>query len=547
MSTNLNELLTGLKKAGIEYEIIAGDSLNPEITDLVNDSRKAGKGSLYFSWPGVHVHGNSFIAKAVEAGAKAVIFQDQLPEGTEEVCRKNGAVLVRVKDSRIVMAPVSAAFYGNPSSKMIVIGVTGTEGKSTTVSLIWQLLRLCGKKAGFFSTVQYSLGGEALANPEHQTTPEAPAVQQKLAMMAENGCEFAVVESSSHGLSKKLNRLGCVDFDAAVFMNVTHEHLEFHGTFEQYRHDKANLFRALGQVCHEKTVCGKKISIKPFGVVNVEDPSAQYFVDAAQSSSKNQSPVEVIGFTTGGQAGSGNPCKEVPAIPVEKGSEIRSDSKGLTFVLNDSISVKAPLPGAFNVYNAMAAMMVVSRLAGISLQELAPKAAELVPVKGRMTTVSCGQPFEVIVDYAHTPSSFMTVFPPLRQRCNGRIFVLFGSGGERDTKKRPEQGRIASQWCDMVFLTDEDPRGEEPMALLEDIASGVDKKMVRGENLFLIPDRPSAIRKAFSLAKEGDIVLLLGKAHENSIIYKDFVMPYDEISEAVKALGEIGYGTEGQT
>ena len=178
----------------------------------------------------------------------------------------------------------------------------------------------------------------------------------------------------------------------------------------------------------------------------------------------------------------------------------------------------------------------------VSIKDLEQALKALTPVKGRMTVVDEGQDFEVIVDYAHTPSSFETIFPPLQKRLaettKGKLFVLFGSGGERDTKKRPEQGRIAEKYCDYVFLTDEDPRGEVPMDILEDIAKGcVNSK--RDENLFLIPDRPTAIFKAFSMAKKGDIVLLLGKAHENSIIYKDYLMPYDEISEAKKQLNKI--------
>ena len=233
----------------------------------------------------------------------------------------------------------------------------------------------------------------------------------------------------------------------------------------------------------------------------------------------------------------------------------------------------------------MAAMLAVSGILGVPVASLKVAAVKLLPVKGRMTVVDCGQPFEVIVDYAHTPSSFMTIFPPLRERLEreaaekagngdaaragsasascaggasgagcessktgeagmvpkrGRLIALFGSGGERDTKKRPEQGRIATEYCDIVILADEDPRGEDPMALLEDIAAGC-KNSRRNENLFLIPDRPTAIAKAFSLAAPGDIVLLLGKAHENSIIYKDYVMPYDEISEAKNQLKKLNF------
>ena len=532
-----------------DYQVVAGNVDACNISSLVYDSRLVKPGSLYFAWPGVHVHGNTYIAKAIEAGAAAVVFQDELPadvlaglRSDADSAAERDVPLIKVKDSRFAMAPFAAAFYDNPSKKMVVIGVTGTEGKSTTVFLIWQFLRLCGKKAGFFSTVQYSLGGEAVNNPEHQTTPESTVVQEKLYQMVENGCEYAVVESSSHGLSKKLNRLGSVCFDVGIMMNVTSEHLEFHGTYEQYKSDKANLFRALDECDHIKTISGKDVNVPSFGIVKASDPAACYFADCAKK--------PVYGFLMDSDVavdGASSVLSEIyTATDIKSDSQgelfsISCDKKGSSSCLISDIRIN--LPGTFNVYNTTAAMLAVSGVLGVSVAALKDVAAKLLPVKGRMTVVDCGQPFEVIVDYAHTPSSFMTIFPPLRERLereakNGRLIALFGSGGERDTKKRPEQGRIASEYCDIVILADEDPRGEDPMTLLEDIAAGC-KNSRRNENLFLIPDRPAAIAKAFSLAQPGDIVLLLGKAHENSIIYKDYVMPYDEISEAEKQLEKL--------
>ena len=188
----------------------------------------------------------------------------------------------------------------------------------------------------------------------------------------------------------------------------------------------------------------------------------------------------------------------------------------------------------------MASITAVSSLTGLSFAEVASKVPELTPIKGRMTVIQEGQPFEVIVDYAHTPSSFQTIFPPIRNRCKGKMICIFGSGGERDLTKRPLQGQIAAKYCDTVILADEDPRGEDPVELLKMIAAGAEKQgKVMNENLFIIHDRPQAIRQAFKMAKADDIVLLLGKSHENSIIYKNYTMPYDEISEAKKALNEL--------
>lgn len=548
------------------------------ISNLVFDSREVSKDSLFFALPGTHTDGNNYIEQAILAGANAVVFQGELTKSqqkdvAEAIIKRTmdnafssetpkfAPVLINVPDARFAMAPLSSAFFDNPSERLIVIGVTGTEGKSSTVSFIWQLLRACGQKAGFISTVEYSFGGEAVPNPQHQTTPEAPIIQHHLNEMLENGCKYAVVETSSHGLSTKLNRCGNILFDCGVFMNVTLEHLEFHKNFETYRSDKANLFRALDKHNHIKTIAGEKQKINSIGIVNLEDPSATYFIEATRR--------PVYGFTTEGKAGKAAAESGANAIPLPEipdnlrfmtGRNIASATYGLTFSVDadgdnsrypenydpvqprshSHFEVKASLPGAFNAYNLMAAITAVSSVTDLSFEQVAGHISELTPIKGRMTVIDEGQPFELIVDYAHTPSSFETIFPPLRKRCNGRIFALFGSGGERDLTKRPLQGQIAAKFCDFVILADEDPRGEDPVELLKMIAAGAEKEGKKmGENLFIIHDRPQAIRETFKMAQKGDIVLLLGKSHENSIIYKDHVMPYDEISEARKALKEI--------
>ncbi len=557
---------------------------NIRISNLVFDSREVTQDSLFFALPGTHTDGNNYIEQAILAGANAVVFQGELtPSQKKDVAEaiikrtidnaisddthKFAPALINVPDARFAMAPLSSSFYDNPSERLIVIGVTGTEGKSSTVSFIWQLLRACGEKAGFISTVEYSFGGDALPNPQHQTTPEAPIIQHHLNEMLENGCKYAVVETSSHGLSTKLNRCGNILFDCGVFMNVTLEHLEFHKNFETYRSDKANLFRALDKHNHTKTIAGIKQKINSIGIVNLEDPSAAYFIEATKQ--------PVYGFTTEGKAGkaaaeSGSNATPLPPIPDNlrymTARNIAAATYGLTFDVDadgesalypdnydpvqprprSHFSVKASLPGAFNAYNLMACITAVSSVTGRTFEELAALIPQLTPIKGRMTVIDEGQPFELIVDYAHTPSSFETIFPPLRKRCTGRIFALFGSGGERDLTKRPLQGQIAARFCDTIVLADEDPRGEDPVELLKMIAEGAEKEgKVMGENLFIIHDRPQAIRETFKMAQKGDIVLLLGKSHENSIIYKDHTMPYDEISEAKKALKEMGF-TQGE-
>lgn len=573
MKKNLSQLLPSLA-----YELVACDGKSSvdinEVADisvcgLAFDSRKVLPGFLFFAWAGDHTDGNSFIPDAIERGAVAIVYQGEL---SEEIKQKSAKLIVKkqmedafskaskdffpvfikVKDSRKAMAPISASFYDFPSSRLVMIGVTGTEGKSSTVSFIWQLLRLLGKKAGFISTVEYSFGKDAVPNPEHQTTPESPVIQQYLSRMLENGCEYAVVESSSHGLSDKLNRLGNVLFDCAVFMNVTLEHLEFHKDFETYRNDKANLFRALDLHNHVKTIFGVEKKIPSIGIVNLEDKSASYFASATNK--------KIYGFMTENASPQKKDILESPKnISVMEGKNVKSTTDSLEFTVEAegyssctdeipyktaeekvSFSVRAKTPGTFNAHNIMASIIAVSSVTNIPFSTIAEKVPELKPIKGRMTSIKKGQDFELIVDYAHTPSSFEAVLPPLKKRCRGKLICLFGSGGERDREKRPLQGRLAARFCDVVFLSDEDPRGEEPEALLREIAEGAFAEGKKeGENLFIVPDRKKAIRKAFSLAKKDDIVILLGKSHENSIIYKDFVMPYDETSEAEKAIDEM--------
>jgi len=526
------------EKAGL---ISIHGAQNPTVNALEYDSRKVKPGSLFFALRGLHTDGSLYIDSAIENGAVVIVHENDITDF------KDGIVYIKVKEARFAMSPISAAFYDFPSQRLLVTGVTGTEGKSTTVYLIWQLLTLLGKKAGFMSTVQNCLGGEVINNTEHQTTPEAPVIQRMLREMADNGCEYAVLEASSHGLSAKTNRLGDVDFCAGVLTNITHEHLEFHGTWEQYRDDKANLFRIVNNYAHNEGVP----FVEPFGVVNNDDKSSRYIMKLSTNSIYRYSPA----------GRDGDMILEA----------ISSNAWGNWYLValpetEEQIEIRDQLPGAYNSGNVLAAVLTVSHLLNIPIKDIIPQIKFLKSVRGRMTSVRGKQPFEIVVDYAHTPSSFHTIFPPIRERMDktgGRIISLFGSAGERDTHKRSEQGKIAAHYSDFIILTDEDPRGERPRDILLEIETGVCKdqglrvvKAVehpdmiieqnrtifeRDKNLFLIPDRPTAIRKALSLAHSGDIVLLLGKGHENSIIYADRVMPFDEITETEKALAEMGF------
>lgn len=491
---------------------------DPTVRGIAYDSRRVQPGWLFFALDGLHTDGHRYIEASIDKGAVAVVLSRELP------AYRPGIVYLQVESPRQSLSPVSADFYDNPSTKLDVIGVTGTDGKSTTVYLIHQLLTKLGRKSGFISTVQIVSGDIIEKNHYRQSTPEAPEIQGLLAQMVENGKESVVVEATSHGLSNRTNRLGDVCFKVGVMTNITHEHLEFHGTLENYVNDKANLFRALS-------------GGGAFGVVNALDAHSYVFRSAAAV------PVYSYCSTVGGT----EPDESADAAgtaSVELAAEnLRPDSRGTSFLLvagNEHRDARINLPGLFNVENTLAAVLTVWKHTAAPLSEIVALLPELEPTVGRMHTIRAGQPFEVVVDYAHTPGAFEKLLPAMKAQTAGRLIVLFGSAGERDVEKRSIQGRIASRFCDILILADEDPRGEHPAAVLEEIASGTEGR-TRGEDLFLIPDRAEAIRRAFALANSGDTVLLLGKGHEASIIYADGPIPWNEIEVAERALADLGY------
>ena len=481
---------------------------NPEISSVVFDSREVEEGSLFFALPGVHVDGHRYIEKAIDSGACGIVHSAPLES------YRPGIDYIRVSDTRAALSPVSAAFWGNPSREMTVIGITGTDGKSTTVSLIRQLLEFTGVSAGSISTVDFNIGERSGSNFLRQSTPEAPQVHGLLRAMKNAGQTHGVIEATSHGLSPRNSRLADVDFDVAVFTNVTSEHLEFHGSLERYREDKSRLFRMIADSENQDA----------FGVVNEDDPYGDLFIEAA-----GEKPVFTYSLK--------NPDADLYA------SNLHPGPGGTSFTLVTPMGkreTRINLPGIYNVENVLAALCTVAELQDEDAGELAEYLPELKGVKGRMEPIRGDMSFNVIVDYAHSPGSFQKVLPFLKSLAEGQLIVVFGSAGERDLEKRPRQGALAADIADKVFLTDEDPRGENSMDILEDIAAGA-SKMTRGENLFLIPNRRQAIREAFKTARAGDLVALLGKGHESSIIYADGPMEWDEAEVCREALNELGY------
>lgn len=441
---------------------------------------------------------------------------DPLSEYAQEVA------YIRVENSRVLMSPIACTFYDDPSSEMTVIGITGTDGKSSTSFFIQQLLTLYGLRAGLLTTVQFDLGNGPEKNSLRQSTPEAPEIHRLLRSMRENGCTHAVVEATSHGLSPINNRLGDIKFDIGVLTNISHEHLDFHKTLMRYIDDKANLFRALPPD-------------SGYAVINGAEAHRQAFIDAAGC--------KVYLYAAETEADSSATRSREKQFDLTAAG-IEETGFGQSFYVQGPElyeQLTLPQPGRFNIENTLAALLAAGHLPGQTIRDFLPFVSRLRPIKGRMVPVREGQEFQVIVDYAHTPGSFKKLFPALRRQAEqGKLIAVFGSAGERDLEKRSQLGAIASAYCDVIVLADEDPRGEAPRAILEDIAAGC-TSMQRDKNLFLIEDRPTAIRHAFQMAGRGDLVVLLGKGHEGSIIYAAGAVPWDEETAAREQLQALGY------
>ncbi len=516
MGRELVELVSSLRvcgRIGPRSQLVRG---------IAYDSRKVGPGYLFFACEGAHTDGHRYIGGAIDRGACAIIHSRPVESVSP------GVTYLRVARPRRALAPVSAAFFGHPSREIEVVGVTGTNGKSTTAFFVFQLLRALGRRSGLLTTTHLASGVDLRKNPFRSSTPEAVEVQSLLREIADAGCEFAVVEATSHGLSNKNNRLGSIAFDAAVFTNLTHEHLDFHGSMHRYRDAKANLFRMLDR--NDRSAA--------FGVVNLASPHASYFVEATAK--------PVYGFFV-----EETPAPRRRAEPMDLfACGLVASEGGVSFTLAGDpgdvsgsfrIATSIRHPGTFNVENAVGAALTVWKLTGASIESIAAHLPDLSGVPGRSESIETGQPFRVVVDFAHSPDAFQRVLPLFRETTRGKLIVLFGSAGERDYEKRALQGRIADRYADLIILTDEDPRGENPHAILEDIASGCPSRR-SGEDICLIPDRRSAMEKALRTAGPQDTVLLLGKGHESTIEYRDRTIPWDEADTARSLLAEMGYG-----
>lgn len=488
---------------------VRGNPTRP-VTGIAYDSRQVQPGNLFVAWRGATYDGHQFIPAALGRGAVAVLAEQ--PRVVPDDC-----CLIVVPDSRAAMAQLAANFYGDPSLHLGLIGVTGTKGKTTTSFLIEALLAQ-QYSTGLIGTVNLKVGPHRWRNPVHHTTPEAVDVQRLLGDMVQAGVEWAILETSSHALVT--NRVDRCAYDIAVVTNVTHEHLDFHGTFAAYLDAKLTLFDRLAEPEVKPGMAAQR------GVViNGDDPSAAAFRGRARGVREL-----VYGLTPRGDLWA---------------SDIVADHTGLRFTLHSpwgTQPISTPLLGRFNVANALAAAGA-SLLAGLPLGAVATGLAAFSGVPGRVDRIDAGQPFLVVVDFAHNADSLEQILTLLRSLTRGRLIALFGSAGERDLAKRAMMGAVCARLADHAVFADEDPRGEDRLTILQDIASGTQAAGWReGTDYWCIPDRPTAIRFALQQAQPGDVVVLSGKGHENSIIYADHVIPWDEAAEARRALAELGYG-----
>lgn len=440
-----------------------------DIRGLSYDSRKTRPGDLFVALSGGHFDGHDFIRQAIEKGAVAVIYQDQATALREKGA---GRTFVQVPDSREALALAANNFYARPSQAIHVIGVTGTNGKTTTTCLIKSILEQWGKKVGLIGTIQYMIGQEAY--PSGHTTPEAPEFQRLLREMSTAECTYAVAEISSHALAQR--RVDATVFRTVVFTNLTRDHLDFHSTMEDYFLTKAGLFNRLlsddGQV-----------------LINYDDDYGRRLLEAGQR-----------GYSYG-----------LDAAADLRAEEIHNAPGGLRFMISiqgQVHAVESSLIGLHNVYNILAAIGA-GLAVGVPIEVILKGIASAGNVKGRFERVDAGQPFLAVIDFAHTEDALERTIQTARALTQGRVITVFGCGGDRDRGKRSRMGEVATRLSDLVIITSDNPRSEDPEAIIRDIEAGVVRRNYRVE-----PNRKEAIRLAVQEARKDDLLLIAGKGHE---------------------------------
>jgi len=486
--------------------LVQGDP-TAEIRGVVHDSRRVRPGDLFVVIPGERHDARAYVPQALERGALGVVADAPLALPPDR------ALLV-VPAARPALADLAAALRGHPSRRLGLVGVTGTDGKTSTTRLLAAILDRAGQRTGWLTTVDLKIGDEIRPNTLDHTTPEADRVQDVLAEMVAAGVETAILEVSSHALA--LDRVRGCEFDLAIFTNLSPEHLNFHGTMAEYARAKARLFEMLGEP-----------SAKPgprLGVVNADDP--------ASSVMRERCPAAVLTYGI-----------EHPADVMAR--DVRLGVRGATFRLvtpRGEAQVVSQLLGRFNVANWLAATTAALER-GATLDHVVQAAAVTRPVPGRMERVDHGQPYLVVVDFAHTPQALENALRTLRPHTEGRLMAVFGHAGERDPANRPTMGRIAAALSDYFIISMDDPLHEDPAEIAGAIAAGATAIGKREERDFSVDlDRMSAVRALLDRARPGDTVLLAGKGHERRMLVGDERRPWNDREAAERALAERGYG-----
>lgn len=468
------------------------------IGGIAIDSRQVKPGDLFVALRGGRVDGHGFIAEAQRRGAAAVVGDEDL-----------GALsipYVRVEDSRRALSYLAAAFYGRPAHHLTIIGVTGTDGKTTTCNLIYHILREAGLKTGLISTVNAVIGEKVLDTGFHVTTPDAPEVQRYLAMMVAAGLTHAVLETTSHGWAQ--HRIDACEFDIGVITNITHEHLDEHGSYENYRAAKARLFQSLAET-------PPKLQGNPrLAVLNRDDSSYDYLNHLV-----GDLPVKTLSY--GLHRLAHLRAEAVAYLPA--GIRFRAVSRDFR------LTVTSPLVGRFNVSNCLAALATTIYGLNIDPSLAVRSLATMTGVPGRMERIEMGQSFTALVDFAHTPNALRVAIETARRMTPKRVIVIFGSAGLRDKEKRRLMAEVAAELADISILTAEDPRTESLTEILDEMAAGASKRGgIEGKNFFRVPDRGEAIRLGIRLAQAGDVVMACGKGHEQSMCFGDVEYPWDD-------------------
>ncbi len=499
--------LPSLLRALPTYEIQNKRDL--EITQITADSRQVQPGALFVAIPGVNVDGAQFIPEAIQRGAVAIVTHSPIPT--------YHLPIVIVPDARVALAHLSAAWHDFPSRKLRVVGVTGTDGKTTTCALAAAILSSAGHKVGTITSVSAQIGDQEIDTGFHTTTPDAPDVQRYLALMVEAGAEYAVIEATSHGLAQ--HRLDAIEFDIAVVTNITHEHLDHHKTWENYRDAKAILFHALA-TSHRKPRTAKA------AVLNADDNARGVF-DYLRAIEVEERVV----YSANSEFGNPNSISIVAR-------GIEHSTQGLHFAVitpNGEIEIESSLIGRYNVSNILAAIGVgIAR--SVSFEAIREGIARVRGVTGRMQIMQSA-PFAAIVDFAHTPNALRVALETAREIARGKVIVVFGCAGLRDIEKRAQMGEIAGKLADKIVVTAEDPRTESLAAINAQIAQGLRRAGRRGrEDYFTVNDRAEAIAFAVKMARAGDVVIVTGKGHERSMCFGITEHPWSDQDAVIAAL-----------